>query len=157
LDTLVVVAGETNRKFKIDYGIDVKSPVAACRARFCPPKTIRLAPGANGPEIGWVCHVAPREVLLSAVTAHLTTEGKLAAVVRVVQTHAQTAKVKLRFCRDIASVSLVDDSIKNLLAMSVESLNQRTEKRAAELKFKGDLVEFGLHSHGVSDVLVVFE
>jgi len=157
LDTLVVVAGETNRKFKIDYGIDVKSPVAACRARFCPPKTIRLAPGAKGPEIGWVCHVAPREVLLSAVTAHLTTEGKLAAVVRVVQTHAQTAKVKLRFCRDIAAVSLVDDSIENLLAMSVESLNQRTEKRAAELKSKGDLVEFGLHSHGVSDVLVVFE
>lgn len=156
LDTLVLVQGESKQTFQVDYGIDVPSPVAACRARFQPPTTISVDRGSNGPEIGWICHLAPKEILLSALDVHRTSEGKLAAVVRVVQTQATTAKVKLRFCRDVVAVALVNDSVESLLAMDCESLNQRTESQSSGVKFEGDLVEFGVHSHGVVDLLVVF-
>ena len=157
LDTLLLVDGESKQTFKVDYGIDVRSPVAACRSRFSGPVAVGLIPGSNAPEIGWICHVAPREVLISALNLYSTKEGKLAAVVRAVQTQSQTAKVKMRFCRDVAAVSLVDDTIENLLAMDSQTLNERAEKQASEVKFEGDLVQFGIHSHGVSDVLVVFD
>ena len=87
----------------------------------------------------------------------MTAEGKLAAIIRVVQTRAQTAKVKLRFCRDVVAVSFLDESLENLIAMDVESLNARSESRASEIHFDGDQVQFGIHSHGVLDLLVVFD
>ncbi len=156
LDTLILVEGESKQTFQVDYGIDVPSPVAACRARFQPPTKISIDRGANGPEIGWICHLAPKEILLSALDVHRTAEGKLAAVVRVVQTQASTAKVKLRFCRDVIAVTLANEPLESLLAMDCESLNQRTETQSSEVKYEGDLVQFGIHSHGVVDLLVVF-
>ena len=156
LDTLLFVSGETKHSFQVDYGIDVRSPVAACRSRSAGPVALSVMPGSSGPEIGWVCHVSPREVLLSALKIYPTAEGKLAAVVRVVQTQAKTAKVKLRFCRDVAAVCLVDDSVDQLLSMNPEAVNERASLQSAEIKFEGDLVQFGLPSHGISDVLIVF-
>ena len=157
LDTLLQVSGETRSGFRVDYGIDVTAPVASCLTRMFPPNAIHLKGSSGGPAIGWVCHIAPKEVLLSAIDVQMTAEGKLAAIIRVVQTRAQTAKVKLRFCRDVVAVSFLDESLEKLMVMDVESLNSRSESRASEIHFDGDQVQFGIHSHGVLDLLVVFD
>ena len=156
LDTLVLVQGESRRTFSMHYGIDVPSPVAACRAKLSPPMVLPLVKGSQGPLIGWVAHVAPKDILLSAVSVHSRQDGRFAAVVRVIQTQAQTAKVKLRFCRDIVAVALLDDSLETLLNATCEELQSRCEKQSSDVQFDGDLAKFGMHSHGVSDLLVVF-
>ena len=157
LDTLISVQGESKQTFHVDYGIDISSPVAACRSRLFPPSVMSVRSQSTGPEIGWVAHVAPREIMLSSIQVHATEEGKLAAVVRVVQTKSQTAKVKLRFCRDVAAVVLVNDSVEPLLQMKCDELIARAETQSSDLKFDGDLVRFGLQSHGICDLLVVFQ
>ena len=93
LDTLLQVSGETRSGFRVDYGIDVTAPVESCLTRMFPPNAIHLKGSSGGPAIGWVCHIAPKEVLLSAIDVQMTAEGKLAAIIRVVQTRAQTARL----------------------------------------------------------------
>ena len=41
--------------------------------------------------------------------------------------------------------------------MDVEYLNARSESSASEIHFDDDQVQFGIHSHGVLDLLVVFD
>ena len=45
-----------------------------CLTRMFPPNAIHLKESSGGPAIGWVCHIAPKEMLLSAIDVQMTAE-----------------------------------------------------------------------------------
>ena len=67
LDTLLMVQGETQRSFNLEYGFDVNAPVASARSRLAPPLQLAVTPNSSTPEIGWILHTAPKDILLSRI------------------------------------------------------------------------------------------
>ena len=177
-DTLLAVRGEQEVTFAFAYGFDVRNPVAVARGWIAPPDIVPLASpesvevtrgsggGASGggdgrtgdPRVpgdgglpaaqGWIVHASPAGLLVPALRVRRRRDGKLAAVVRVVQTRNQGGKVSLRFCRDIEFAVRWDGHPETWEA-DAESAGQRMES-------SGDRIKWSLGGHGVADLLVVF-
>lgn len=156
LDTLVVVEGESRTDFTLHYGFDVPSAVAASRGRITPPVEVVVTPKSGTPEIGWMLHLAPKDLLLSGLTVRERSDGRLAALIRIIQTQPQACKVKLRCFRNVAAAVLLDGPLEATLDRSDEELEKLRTGQRSDLQFEGDLVRFSMPSHGVTDLMVVF-
>ena len=156
LDTLVLVQGETCKKFTMHYGFDVPAPVASARARMAPPVDLSVNPTPSAPEIGWILHASPKDLLVSRLAVEQRSDGRLAARIRVIQTQPQACKAKLRFLRNVDTAILVDGTSDTHLNRTVEELESIGEQQPSDLKHEGDMLTLSLASHGVADCLVVF-
>ena len=68
LDTLLVVRGETARKFRLGIGLDVAHPVHAAMEELCPLPVLPLTdPGSS--DGGWLFHLDHRNVLVTSWAA----------------------------------------------------------------------------------------
>ena len=108
LDTLVATHGETNPRFTLWYGFDVPTPVSTARALIAPPAHVPISAAGDTAEIGWIVHVAPKELLISRLKVDRRQDGQLAAILRVTQTRSQACKASIRFCRDVRGALELD-------------------------------------------------
>jgi alpha-mannosidase len=101
LDTLLVVRGETARRFRMAIAIDPPSPMAAALG-FLAPQTMLAAPAPPLPS-GWLFHLDARNV----VATHwepIEEAGRVAGFrVRLLETEGRRARLGLRGPRAIRS------------------------------------------------------
>ncbi|MEM8669551.1 MAG: hypothetical protein AAGG48_18640 [Planctomycetota bacterium] len=151
LDTLLQVEGETKQTFTLHYGFDIPNAVAATRALIAPPVTIAIDPDSPASEIGWIVHAGSRDVLLTCLDVQRRDDGKLVALVRVIQSMPQSIKTKLRFFRDVEYAVTLQGPCEDWLQTPAPS-----EDDPRKLASSGDAVTISIESHGVVDLLVVF-
>jgi hypothetical protein len=87
--------------------------VAAARTLIAPPEQIALDPESKPAEIGWIVHCSPNEILLSGLTVKRRDDGRLAAIVEVIQTRPQSCKASLRFVHDVDSAFALEGELVN--------------------------------------------
>ncbi|QDS87456.1 hypothetical protein EC9_16340 [Rosistilla ulvae] len=106
LDTLLVVAGESQRKFSLSYGFDIKNPVAASRQSLAPPTQHRCqSPGSL--NTGWLFHIDSPTVIISDWKTTLEGDRRFVSI-RLVETMGRSSNCSLSCFTDIAAASLVD-------------------------------------------------
>lgn len=97
LDTLLQVAGESATEFQLEYGFDVKSPVAFARSRMAVP-AVRQVPQGKLPPTGWLLQLSARNVIVAQVTA-VPEESGWRLHVLLVETRGKPTKLQLFFAR----------------------------------------------------------
>jgi len=108
LDTLLVVHGETARKFRLGIGVDVKYPArAAIESLAMPFELGRREPAPQNPW-GWLFHLDARNVLATHWEP-LAVEGRTTGFrVRLLETEGRRAELALRCFRPVTSARKVD-------------------------------------------------
>jgi len=147
LDTLLLVQGESKGKFTLSYGFDVPTPVATSRSLICPTFQLPVAAPAGSSPIGWMIHASPKAILVSSLAIERTEQGRLRALLRIVQTQPQPCTATLRFLRDVESAVLVEKA---------SAGTTDDPEGSTPLETKGDRVSVSLPAHGVCDLMVVF-
>ena len=108
LDTLLVVAGETTRRFRLGIGIDVAHPVAA-GVHFLAPPTVRPDTPMPPAPSGWLFHIDARNVL----TTHwepIVAAGRVEGFrVRLLETDGWPVEVGLRAFRSVGAAEKHSD------------------------------------------------
>lgn len=106
LDTLLVVAEETKRKFSLAYGFDIKNPVAASRQALAPPiqHQCKVPQGAN---TGWLFHIDSPTVIASDWKTTLEGTQRFVSI-RLVETMGKSSNCSLSCFTNVASASIVD-------------------------------------------------
>ncbi|MCA9271225.1 MAG: hypothetical protein KDA41_22235, partial [Planctomycetales bacterium] len=109
LDTLLIVRGETQRRFQLGIGIDLTHPLQEAlglRAPVC--SRLQTAAPPSGASSGWLFHVDSKNV----VATHwepIAEEGRVAGVrVRLLEAYGRAAKVTLRALRKLTSAQKTD-------------------------------------------------
>jgi len=168
LDTLVAVPGDTQASFSLQYGIDVPNPVNAARELLTGPELVAVKASQSAADIGWLMHMSPRDLLVSSLQVERRRDGRLAAVVRLIQTRSQQCNASLRFLRDVEAAfiltGLLEDPINHVLPAKEEAKDTEQEEAKIEtdvtslqlLKCEGDSVSLTLQSHATIEMLVIF-
>jgi alpha-mannosidase len=143
LDTLLIVQGETARKFRIGVGIDVPNPTTAALAFIAPP--IKLFGSYKPPaSSGWLFHLDHRNVIATSwlpLSLGESQGSQNGFRVRLLETEGRSALLKLRCMRNVTA------------ARKLENGNMP----AAELKVEGDAVHIPMSPHQWLEVEVLFE
>lgn len=161
LDTLLAVKGESDIQFSLQYGFDLTKPVAAARSLLCHPMNIPVDAGKEPGTIGWVMHTSPKEIDVIALEVGKRDDGKLAAIVRVVQTRSKSASATLRFIHNVTYAEAIDSQYED--ASDGDAFAKLLHRPLADnnsgktLDTKGDQVTLPVIGHQVTDVLVVFD
>jgi alpha-mannosidase len=106
LDTLLVVRGETARRFRLGVGIDLPHPVPAAIG-FLAPETMQF--GVTSPPVpsGWLFHLDARNVLATHWEP-LLPDGRLEGFrVRLLETDGRRVQVALRCFRPVESAKKI--------------------------------------------------
>ncbi len=151
LDTLLAVRGESQPKFRLNYGFDVSNPVAVAKTLIAPPERIGVTPAKKAAAFGWFIHVAPKDIVLTEMEVQRRDDGLLAAIVRVVQTRSKSCTAVLRFIRDVKHARVIEDFGEDAIHRPIAQEHER-----GGLSSKGDQVTLPLVGHQVVDVLVIF-
>ncbi|WP_068142070.1 hypothetical protein [Roseimaritima ulvae] len=108
LDSLLMVAGESQNQFKLQYGFDVKSPVSVARSRLSPAVALD-APSSGIPvPVGWLLQLDARNVLVSDAVAEQV-DGRLEMVLLLIETRGKATKTRLHFYRNPQSAQRMGD------------------------------------------------
>ena len=172
VDTLVALPGDTDANFSMSYGMDVPNPVNAAREMLCGPEQVFIDGSENSPEIGWLMHMSPRDLLVSELKIERCVNGRLIALVRLVQTRSQQCKASVRFLRDVDCAYMItgklEGSVQEALASKQAAEKADNAKQQAEkeektdvsnlqpLTCEGDLVSLTMQSHANIEMVVVF-
>ncbi|MGB0600178.1 MAG: hypothetical protein ACPGLY_26170 [Rubripirellula sp.] len=152
VDSLLQVENESCQHFALNLGFDVPNPVAAARALIIPPLDVVVEKKQAAAEIGWIVHASSKDLVLTTLHVARRRDGKLAAIVRVIQTKPQTIKSTLRFFRDVEFAMAIQGNDESAIEESVSGGDQEGESLAC----KGNAVTVPLAGHAVADLLVVF-
>lgn len=98
MDTLLVVRGETARRFRLGVGIDLPNPMPAALGLLTPPT---LLPGMAPPPAtsGWLFHLDARNVVATSWEP-ITADGRLDGFrVRLLETDGLSTQLTLRTFR----------------------------------------------------------
>ncbi len=140
LDTLLVVRGETARRFRLGVGIDLTHPMPAALG-FLAPQTM-LSPVASPPvPSGWLFHLDVRNVLATHWEP-LSSEGRVDGFrVRLLETDGRRVRLGLRCFRPVASAQKILSG----------------DTPPDELPVKADLITMSLGPHEWAEVEARFE
>jgi alpha-mannosidase len=151
LDTLLIVPGETARKFRIGVGLDVPNPTTAALAFIDPPLKI-FGPLKPPADSGWLFHLDHRNVVATAwllIPPLPLGEGRDEGVnqspkgfrVRLLETEGRPAQLKLRCLYPVAAARKLETG----------------DTPPAELNVEGDAVHIPMGPHQWFDVEVLFQ
>ena len=158
IDTLVAVAGETSNAIDLRFGFDCPNAIGHAKAAICPPAQVRVRKNEGLPTVGWITHTTPSSAMLTGLNVMERSDGRLAALVRVIQTRGQSANGVVRFCRDVEFAAAVINGDQEEINQELPAASNELGKAdATGLKWEGDAVKFPLAGHQVFDVLVVFK
>ncbi|MCX7428175.1 MAG: hypothetical protein NTW96_21415 [Planctomycetia bacterium] len=138
MDTLLVVRGETSRRFRLGVGVDLPYPVPAA-IEFLAPRTVLAEMAAPlSAASGWLFHVDARNV----VATHwepIIAEGRAAGfVARLLETEGRKTTLGLRSFREVTAAEETDF----------------TGQGSQSLPFQGDRVTVELAAHEWVEVRV---
>jgi alpha-mannosidase len=102
LDTLLVVRGETARRFRIGIGIDLAYAVPAA-LDFLSPECLVLRQSPPRTASGWLCHIDARNVVATHWEPWVCEGELLGFRVRLLETEGRPARIGLRSFRPIQS------------------------------------------------------
>jgi len=102
LDTLLVVHGETARRFRIGIGIDLPAPMPAAMDFIAPPTTLSSA-GRPTNASGWLFHLDVRNVVATHWEPLLEAGRGEGFCVRLLETDGRNVQLGLRSFRAIRS------------------------------------------------------
>jgi alpha-mannosidase len=156
VDTLFAVQGETVENFQLAYGFDVPTPVATAKAMIAEPPQVSIEKTDQLPLRGWIAHVAPAEVLITRLELAERDDGRLAAMVRLIQTRSRSAKVKLRFCRDLQFATLLKGNDVDSWNLPIPANDDGQQTHDPSVKCEGDSIQFSVASHQITNLLAVF-
>ena len=118
IDSLLVVRGETRRRFTLGLGVDLANPAAAAAELIAPPTVVGPVGAAKtGASSGWLLHVDARSVLAThwaplPPQAAAPDEGNPALGpgfrVRLLETSGRPVRAALRVFRPVTSARKVD-------------------------------------------------
>jgi alpha-mannosidase len=129
LDTLLIVAGETQRRFRLGVGVDVAYPYGAA-SEFLAPDTILANVGvAPGPRSGWFFHLNARNVVATWWEPVFDEERLRGVRVRLAETEDRTADLIVRCFRPIATARRTD-----FLGQQVEDLPVQDDRVSVPIK-----------------------
>ncbi len=108
LDSLLIVAGETARRFRLGVGIDLAYPVAAA-VDFLAPQPVLATHGKPPAALsGWLMHVDSKNVVATH-WAPLVTEGRLTGFrTRLLETEGRSCRTRVRSFRGLAAARQTD-------------------------------------------------
>jgi alpha-mannosidase len=139
LDTLLVVRGETARRFRLGVGIDLPHPMSAAIG-FLAPETVRFGPTPPPVPSGWLFHVDARNVLATHWEP-LVSEGRVEGVrVRLLETDGRRRQLGLRCFRPVKSAQKLLPG----------------DNPPEELPVEGDRVGVGMRPHEWAQVAARF-
>ena len=138
MDTLLVVRGETSRRFRLGVGIDLPYPVPAA-IEFLAPRTVLAEMAAPlSAASGWLFHIDARNV----VATHwepIVADGRAAGfVARLLETEGRKTTLGLRSFREVTAAEETDF----------------TGQGSQSLPFQGDRVTVELAAHEWVEVRV---
>ncbi len=146
LDTLLITAGETKRRFRFDVAIDQSYPLVAAREATTP---VIVIPTQDGPPksgaLGWFLHINAKNVqILSLKGTHPKPDSPpdepFGFVVRLAETEGRARDVKLRSFRTPTKASVQDFQGQTLATLTIES----------------DAVHIPMHAYEMIDVELAF-
>jgi alpha-mannosidase len=147
LDTPLIVAGETARKFRLGFALDVPNPTVAALS-FIAPQLKLYGPLKPPAPSGWLFHLDHRNVMATAWLSLPLEEGRDNANenqngfrVRLLETEGRSADLKLRCLRPVAAARKLEPA----------------GHPSAELEVEGDAVRIPMSPHEWIDVAVQFE
>jgi len=111
LDTLLVVSGESERKFRLGLGIDLPNPVSAALSFIAPTMILPDRPQPPIPT-GWLFHLDRRNVIATHWTpiprseATETGEGITGFRVRLLETAGRETRLFLRCFRAVKAARM---------------------------------------------------
>lgn len=167
LDTIIHVKGETNQQFKLHYCFDVPSSIAFARSLIQPPQQIAIPANPKLPPIGWIVHTAPKDVVITELNVERRDDGKLLALVRLIQTKPQPSKAKVRFLHNVAAAFVSQGSYDLNCKLPApktdaeEKDDATTEQTPVDdtawLNCQDDAVSVSISGHGVVDLVVILD
>jgi len=98
LDTLLVVAGESERRFRLGIGIDLPGPVGTGWQFLAPPPVVHSV-GSPGTPAAWLFHIDARNVLAGPWQPVWDRAGLAGLRVGLLETEGRQTRVGLRLCR----------------------------------------------------------
>jgi alpha-mannosidase len=119
VDTLLVVRGETARRFRLGIGIDMQQPMAAALDFLAPVATL---PGCRRPATaaGWLFHLDNRSVTATHWDP-LLVEGRVAGFrVRLLETEGRHISLGLRSFRAVQSAEKVGHADRSPTQLVIE-------------------------------------
>jgi alpha-mannosidase len=119
LDTLLLVRGETARRFRFGIGIDLQHPMAAALDFISPTPKALLAAGPKN-NSGWLFHLDSRAVIATHWDAILTSGVVAGFRVRLLETEGRQGSLGLRSFRTIASAQKAGGADRPPIDLTVE-------------------------------------
>ncbi|MDD4268145.1 MAG: hypothetical protein GXY25_11715 [Pirellulaceae bacterium] len=108
LDTLLIVAGETRRKFQLGVGIDLPHAYPAAMERLAPETVVRNAGAAPGNRTGWLFHLSAKNVVATAWEPIFRADRVEGVRVRLAENENRAVETVLRCFRPVAAARKVD-------------------------------------------------
>ena len=150
IDTLLHVEKQSEQRFTLYYGFDVKGPVATARSLVTQPSIvpldIHLKAADELPERGWLLHVAPLDVIV--IGSKILTSGvdEPMLLLKLIQTKAQSTTATVELCRGVKRAMKL--CLPNLTAAAFDSDENQP------LEIIEDRIRVPLASHEVASVLI---
>jgi hypothetical protein len=108
LDTLLVVHGETARKFRLAVGVDVRYPAHAALETIAPTSDLNRRSPAPAVPWGWLFHLDARNVMATDWEPVCSEDRPTGFRVRLLETEGRHSQFVLRSFRPVASAQRVD-------------------------------------------------
>jgi alpha-mannosidase len=122
LDTLLMVRGESQRRFRLGIGIDVPHPTAEAWDLLAPPAMARQT---NVPSdvsgSSWLFHVDAKNVIVTSWQSICEDDRVVGFRVRLLETAGKPGRVALRTFRPPSAARQIDFRGETLVELSVES------------------------------------
>jgi alpha-mannosidase len=146
LDTLLVVAGEKQRRFQFLIACDEPYPLRAALDAYSPPLDVETGSrssrgGAAAPQAGWFFHVDAKNVVMTSVRPLDQQAGKSAGIrIRLLETEGRAKTTRLMCFKTPTSAERV-----NLLGETLGSL-----------PITGDAVTIEMRQYEIATVELTF-
>jgi alpha-mannosidase len=135
LDSLLIVRGETARRFRLGIGIDVPQPLAAALDFAVPPLVLPVAARPRN-DSAWLVHLDSRAVIATHWEAIVEGGAVAGFRVRLLETEGRSASLGLRSCRATRSAQKAGGG----------------ERPPVDLTVEGDRVAVPLRPHEWAEV-----
>lgn len=132
IDSLLVVRGESERKFRLGVGVELKNSLHEALSLLAPETKLfqNAAPPAN--TSGWLFHIDARTVVATHWEPVVEAERAAGVRVRLLETAGRPARIKLTGFRPFAAARQIDFRGQPLLDCQVDEGVARLELAAHE-------------------------